>query len=95
MAVWNKETNDRLIMALNPFYFYSQTVKGRDNYKCQVCVGLPSNVKKEQNNKLQVHHIFYKNRYPQLAYNKNNGLTLCEPHHMEVHKLNDPIRFVN
>lgn len=42
---------------------------------CQVC-GKPSD---------QAHHIFEKSKYPDLAFNRNNGIALCEQCHYEVH----------
>jgi predicted restriction endonuclease len=78
---WTKEKNNAFILALRPFYFYNMEVRKRDGDRCQVC----DSSSKER---LQVHHIFYKNRFPKLAYNMNNGITLCENHHDEIHKFN-------
>lgn len=33
----------------------------------------------------QAHHIFHKSKYPMLAFNRNNGLALCDRCHYEVH----------
>lgn len=57
---------------------WSKSIKTRDNNECQIC-----------GNKADVsHHIFYKNRYPQLSLNLNNGIALCKEHHGEIHMLN-------
>ena len=36
-------------------------------------------------NNLNAHHLFYKNLYPKLSLNINNGITLCKKHHNETH----------
>lgn len=54
---------------------WSKTIRKRDNNKCQVC----------GNNGTQSHHILYQKYIPQLALNMNNGITLCDMHHYEVH----------
>ena len=58
---------------------WSKTIKIRDNYTCQIC-GF-----KGDNSSLNSHHIFYKNKYPQLSLNLNNGITLCLTCHKEIH----------
>lgn len=42
---------------------------------CQICFA-PSQ---------QAHHIFHKTKYPQLAFNRNNGIALCTKCHNETH----------
>ena len=54
---------------------WGSAIRRRDKI-CQNC----GSVKK-----LNAHHIFYKIFYPALALNKNNGITLCEKCHDEVH----------
>lgn len=54
---------------------WSKSVRKRDNNECQIC-------HKTAN---KSHHIFYQKHYPQLALNINNGITLCDMHHYEVH----------
>lgn len=54
---------------------WSNTIKKRDNYKCQIC-GKYSN---------HAHHILYKSVFPELALNINNGISLCIGHHKEIH----------
>ncbi len=50
-------------------------IRHRDKV-CQVC---------GSKKKLNAHHIFYKIHYPALALNRNNGITLCEKCHDELH----------
>lgn len=54
---------------------WSQTIKNRDKI-CQICYS-------EEN--LNAHHILYRKYHPELSFNVNNGITLCEPCHLEVH----------
>jgi 5-methylcytosine-specific restriction endonuclease McrA len=54
---------------------WRQIVKNRDNRTCQICGKQGSNA----------HHMFYQSFYPQLAFNENNGITLCEQCHNETH----------
>lgn len=56
---------------------WSETVRKRDNYICQIC-GI-----KSKNN--VAHHILHKAKYPLLSLNINNGITLCLDNHKEVH----------
>lgn len=56
---------------------WSQAVRKRDNYTCQICGS-----KKD----VEAHHILHKNKYPQLSLNINNGITLCRKRcHLEAH----------
>ena len=48
----------------------------RDLYKCQKC-GSKKNI--------IAHHIKYFSRYPELRFDKNNGITLCRSCHFELH----------
>jgi 5-methylcytosine-specific restriction endonuclease McrA len=52
---------------------------------CQICFA-PSQ---------EAHHIFHKSKYPQLAFNRNNGIALCTKCHNEAHGkmlINNPIQ---
>ncbi|NCN22589.1 hypothetical protein GW934_03825 [Candidatus Falkowbacteria bacterium] len=51
-----------------------KAIKERDNWKCKInnkdCYGY-----------CEVHHILSWRKYPELRYNINNGITLCQFHH--------------
>jgi len=52
----------------------------RDNYKCKKC-GLSN----KKHNKLVVHHIKQWSKYPELRFEKNNLITVCEECHKKEH----------
>ena len=51
----------------------SQVLK-RDNFKCRIA-------NQDCSGKVIVHHILSWRDYPELRYNINNGITLCQAHH--------------
>ena len=59
---------------------WSKAVRERDDYICQHChfdgVG----------NEMEAHHIVPKAKYPQYAYDVENGQTLCKPCHTILHR---------
>ena len=65
-----------------PWYTVTRHLKGwakiihtDGNQVCQIC-GESSDI---------AHHIFHKANYPELAFNRNNGIALCNQCHYEVH----------
>lgn len=60
-------------MALRSF---SASIMKRDNYECQMC-----NSKED----LSVHHIIQRFHTPKLSFVLNNGITLCNRDHSQVH----------
>lgn len=54
---------------------WSKSVRKRDNNVCQIC-GKFSGI---------AHHILYKAKIPELSLNINNGITICQDCHYEVH----------
>lgn len=54
---------------------WKRTIQKRDK-NCQICGG---------ENDLQAHHILYREYYPKLTLNTNNGILLCRQHHYETH----------
>lgn len=67
---YNDDNKDRRSSAYNS---WRNDVWKRDNWKCRIsnnCKG-----------KIKVHHILSWRNYPELRYNINNGITLCQAHH--------------
>ena len=59
------------------WYRWSKWIKR--NGKCQIC---------QSTKHLHAHHLLFRSFYPQLVFNLNNGICLCEKHHKELHHLN-------
>ena len=59
----------------NAYLAWSKSIKKRDKV-CQIC---------NSSQNLKAHHLFYKSSNPKLVLNLNNGITLCELHHKEIH----------
>ena len=57
---------------------WADNVKNRDNDTCVIC---------GKNTKTHAHHILPKSKYPELAMDVNNGVTLCRYCHLEYHDL--------
>jgi len=53
-------------------------VFSRDDFTCQIC--------EKVGGKLNAHHIKSWKNYPKLRYVENNGITLCENCHKEIHR---------
>jgi len=58
---------------------WSKQVRKKDNKRCVYC---------GSTKKLHSHHILSKAKHPEWALFIDNGITLCEPCHIEEHKLN-------
>lgn len=52
------------------------SVYKRDKFTCRLCG--------DKGKALNAHHILQKAKYPELIYDKNNGITLCEACHLAV-----------
>ncbi len=59
------------------WYRWSKWIKR--NGKCEIC---------QSTEHLHAHHLLFRSSYPQLVFNLNNGICLCEKHHKELHHLN-------
>lgn len=58
---------------------WSAAVKRRDHFTCQIC--------ERRGEKLNAHHIYAYNRYKDLRYDLDNGITLCETCHKDFHQI--------
>ena len=56
---------------------WRRAIYKRDNYKCQVCSSIYN---------LYAHHILSWKDYPELRYDLDNGITLCNDCHKKIHK---------
>ena len=57
---------------------WRKSVFDRDNYTCQKCFTSGA--------VLNAHHIKHWAKYKDIRFDINNGLTLCKPCHIEVHR---------
>jgi hypothetical protein len=53
---------------------WRRAVKNRDGWKCKIN-------NKDCKGRLEAHHILDWKNYPELRYEVNNGITLCQHHH--------------
>lgn len=53
----------------------------RDDFTCRLCTAGPE--------KLEVHHITSREQMPNGGYVKENGITLCQKHHLIVETKSD------
>lgn len=58
---------------------WSKKIRRRDNYTCANC-GVTDK------NGSQAHHIYPQSRYPELACEEGNGITLCSDCHTDYHQ---------
>lgn len=58
---------------------YIKKVLKRDDYTCQIC-------SHRGGSNLDIHHIKKISEYPELAYDLNNGITLCKSCHRKTFK---------
>lgn len=58
---------------------WAKAVKEKDNFTCQIC--------NKQGVYLNSHHIYSWDKYVDLRFIVNNGITLCQYHHDMFHKI--------
>jgi len=58
---------------------WREAVYERDSYTCQLCGD-------DKGGNLNAHHIKSFKDFPELRYDTNNGITLCQTCHREVHR---------
>ena len=92
-ATWNKGLKDFQVGEDNPnwkspelrkksekkhldvqYRYWMLQVKTRDNWKCKIA-------NEDCDRRLESHHILDWVNYPELRYDINNGITLCQGHH--------------
>lgn len=61
----------------NDYKLWRQKIYERDNFKCVKC---------GSKEKINAHHILAWKYYPDLRYNIDNGITLCEKCHIKIHQ---------
>lgn len=61
----------------NDYKNWRRQVYERDDYKCVKC---------GSKEKLNAHHILSWKHYPELRYDLDNGITLCEKCHIKIHQ---------
>lgn len=59
---------------------WKEAVKKRDNYECQHCHG-----ERKTKRKVVAHHIKSKEEFPELIFDIDNGIVLCDPCHRTEH----------
>ena len=56
---------------------WRKLVYKRDGWKCMIC---------GSKEKINAHHIFEAINFEELRFDVNNGITICEKHHIKLHK---------
>ena len=69
------KTNLSWTMFMSQLKGWAKIIQQDCNEICQVCGGKST----------QAHHIIHKTLYPHLAFNRSNGIALCDQCHYEVH----------
>jgi 5-methylcytosine-specific restriction endonuclease McrA len=59
------------------YRLWRTAVYERDKYTCDSC--------QKRHCNLNAHHLYSYSTHPELVYEVNNGVTLCEKHHYDFH----------
>lgn len=73
-----------LIRASAEYHQWRMDVVTRDNFKCKRCG--------ETGGEIHAHHILSFSKHPELRFDINNGITLCDKCHSEIHGHNVSIK---
>ena len=72
---WERKSSDR---NTKEYSEWRESVYKRDKYTCQICKKVGGN--------LNAHHIKEYAKFPELRFEIDNGITLCEECHRKIHK---------
>jgi len=73
----NQSIRNNIMDSLN-YKLWHKSVFERDNYTCRMCF--------QKGKELNAHHIYSFNKFPELRFAINNGITLCKKCHKELHR---------
>lgn len=76
-----KEKAARAIRQSDEHKAWSNAVRGRDGFTCQLCGGKPKRRKS-----IHAHHIVHFAKNTALRFDTDNGVTLCRLCHRRVHR---------
>ena len=66
-------------------FLWALAVKIRDHHKCIICEALNWQMEPREKGEIQAHHIFPLDLFPDLMFVIENGMTLCNLHHKNLH----------
>ncbi|HEC63778.1 MAG TPA: hypothetical protein ENI23_00625 [bacterium] len=61
------------------YFRWSREVRRRGGYICQLCGRIEG--------KIIAHHLYNWADYPDKRFDEDNGITLCDSHHTELHSI--------
>ena len=75
----------RIVRECMEYRLWRESVYKRDNYCCRIC-GDHNYEGRGSSLKIHAHHIKPFAKFPELRFAIDNGLTLCEPCHKNIHR---------